>query len=203
MMQALYEFEGFLHAPRELPPLVRLALVHYQFETIHPFMDGNGRVGRLLTALQLCELDLLPAPLLYLSAYFERNRDEYMDRLLWVSQGGAWTEWIEFFLHGVSDQSRDAIRRSERILDLWNEYQRRLQTTRASALLQKLVDHLFASPVVTVGIARRQLGVTARTAQLNIEKLVDAGIVTEVTGRLRNRVYLAREITDILVAPEA
>lgn len=198
MHKALNEFERFLHAPSDLPALVQLALIHYQFEAIHPFMDGNGRVGRLLISLLLCERGLLPQPLLYLSVYLESHRDAYIDHLLRVSQTGSWSEWIGFFLRGVAEQSRDAISRSQELMDLRKEYQRRVQSPRASALLVQLVDDLFANPAMTIGQARKRLEVTYRSAQQNVEKLVKAGILREHTGRSRNRIYVAPEIVSII-----
>ncbi len=198
MMQALADFEMYLHSTSDLPGLVQLALIHYQFESIHPFMDGNGRIGRLLIALLLCERDYLSQPLLYLSAYFERNRDAYMDNLLRVSQLGAWSEWIKFFLRGVAEQSRDAVERSQRLLDLQQQYRTKVQTARASALLPKLVDQLFASPAITIAQAKDRLGVTYRGAQLNIAKLEKAGILREYTAGSRNRIYIADGILTAL-----
>lgn len=203
MQKTLQEFESFLHTRSELPALVQLALIHYQFEAIHPFRDGNGRIGRLLISFLLCERGLLPKPLLYLSAYFERNRDAYVDGLLRVSQKGAWKEWIEFFLRGVAEQSRDAIARSQDLLGLWEEYRQALQTARASALLLQLVDSLFANPAITVPRAKELLKVTYPSAQQKIETLVSAGILREVTGRKRNRVYLAPKILSIITLKAA
>ncbi len=115
MNEALQAFERFIHEPSRLPPLIRLALIHYQFEVIHPFRDGNGRLGRLLITLLLCMEAILPTPLLYLSAYLERNRQEYYHRLLRVSQAGEWDEWLIFFLRGVAEQAMDAVERSDRL----------------------------------------------------------------------------------------
>jgi Fic family protein len=192
----LKEFEQFLNAPSDLPVLIQLALIHYQFETIHPFLDGNGRVGRLLITLLLCDRDCLPQPLLYLSAYLEEHRDAYMDHLLRVSQTGDWMPWIRFFLQGVAEQSRDAINRSRAMLDLWQEYRRRIQSTKAPARALHLVDELFASPVLTSKRAREILGVTFRSAQQNIDKLVAAHILREATGKPKNRIYLATGILE-------
>ncbi len=203
MNKALDAFERFLHTPTELPFLIQLALIHYQFETIHPFMDGNGRIGRLLIPLLLCERGNLPQPLLYLSGYFEQNRDAYSDRLLRVSQTGAWSEWVQFFLQGVNDQSKDAVRRSTRLLNLWQQYRDKMQAARSSALLLQLVDELFAFPAVTITYAQRQLGVTYRSAQLNVQKLVDAGILKEQTGRKRKRIFTAPEIVAIIAVEKA
>ena len=202
MKQALDRFEKYLHSDSEFPPLVRLALIHYQFEAIRPFLDGNGRIGRLLTTLLLCTENLLPQPLLYLSAFFERQRDRYYDLLLEVSRKGAWTPWISFFLRAVAHQARDAIARSDRLLALWHRYRTTLQEARASALLLQLVDDLFADPAITNPGAARRLGITPRSAQLNINKLVAAGILVEATGQKRNRVYAAPAIIDIADQPD-
>lgn len=194
MERALDLFEKYLHAEPRLPVLVRLALIHYQFEAIHPFLDGNGRIGRLLITLLLCVDGMLPQPLLYLSAYFEQHRDEYYHRLMEVSRSGDWNAWILYFLNGVEVQSRDAIERSDALLSLWGSYRDRLQEARASALLLRLVDELFSYPAINSGMAAASLGVTFASAQANIDKLIAAGILVEATGQKRNRVYVAREI---------
>ena len=198
MKQALYAFETYLHTPSRFPPLIRLAMIHYQFEAIHPFLDGNGRIGRLLITLLLCTQRLLPQPLLYLSAFFERFRDDYYNLLLSVSQKGKWENWIRFFLRAVATQARDAIRRSDRLLALWRDYRIRMQEARASALLLQLVDELFEYPAITNRRAANRLSITARSAQLNVQKLLNAGILQEATGQQRNRVYIAPEIIRIL-----
>jgi len=198
MKQALNVFETYLHTPSRFPPLIRLAMIHYQFEAIHPFLDGNGRIGRLLITLLLCTQRLLPQPLLYLSAFFERFRDDYYNLLLSVSQKGKWENWIRFFLRAVATQARDAIRRSDRLLALWRDYRIRMQEARASALLLQLVDKLFEYPAITNRRAANRLSITARSAQLNVQKLLNAGILQEATGQQRNRVYIAPEIIRIL-----
>jgi Fic family protein len=198
MMQALKELEVYMGTPCELPLLVKLGLVHYQFETIHPFMDGNGRIGRLLITLILCERGCLPQPLLYLSAYFERNRDAYMDHLLRLSQQGNWVDWIRFFIQGIAEQSRDAIRRAEKVYDLWDDYTKKVQSARASALATKLVDDLFESPAITVPQAAKRLNITFRSAQNHIDNLANLGILKEATGRQRNRIYIAPGIIDLI-----
>lgn len=202
MNESLDKFEKYLHTPSPLPPLVRFALIHYQFEAIHPFLDGNGRIGRLLLTLLLCAEELLPQPLLYLSAFFERNRQDYYRLLLSVSQAGAWTEWVSYFLRGVAEQSRDAVRRANRLLNLRQEYRTRLQSARSSALLLQLVDELFSFPAIAVTTAAKRLKVTPRAAQLNINKLIKAGILREVTGRARNRLFVAAELLNIIDAQE-
>jgi Fic family protein len=199
MMESLYDFERFLHSPTTLPPLVRLAMTHYQFEAIHPFRDGNGRVGRLLVALLLVEERLISQPLLYLSAFFEAHRGAYYERLSAVSQNGDWDAWIRFFLQAVAEQATDAVERARRLLALRDTYHGRLQAARASALPMKLVDGLFMSPVVTVVGAMHELDVTHRAASLIVDKLVNAEILTPMTpGLARNRLYFAMEILDLL-----
>jgi Fic family protein len=201
MKQCLDDFERYLHEPSVLPPLVRMAILHYQFESIHPFLDGNGRIGRLLLTLLLCAEKVLPKPLLYLSAYFEKHRDDYYRLLLGVSREGNWLDWIEYFLRGVCEQSLDAIMRSDRLLDLWRDYRNRIQSVKASSRALELVDYIFSSPAVTTARASRHLGVTHLSAQKNIEKLVNHNILREATGRRRNRVYIAQGIVDILDSP--
>lgn len=199
---ALADLERYIHAPSELPFLVQLALIHYQFEAIHPVMDGNGRIGRLLMTLLLCDRGYLPQPLLYLSDYLERHSDAYRDHLLRISQAGTWLDWIDFFLLGITEQARDAVRRSEQLLQLREAYRGDLQASNASASLLRLVDLLFERPAVTIGDAATALAVTHRSARLSIQKLERIGIVTEVTGKERNRVYLATGVVDIVdVAP--
>jgi Fic family protein len=194
LLSVLDAFEKYLHSKDEIPFLVKLALIHYQFEAIHPFEDGNGRIGRLLIPLLLCDHGFLKQPLLYLSSYFERNHDAYADLLLRVSQEGAWIDWVAFFLRGVAEESRDAIRRAKSLSDLREKYRERIQTARSSALLLKLVDRLFESPVVTVSFARSFLKITYPSAQKNIMKLVGAGVLKEDTVRKRNRIFWAPEI---------
>ena len=201
MDEALSQFEAYLHAPSEFPLLIRLAGIHYQFEAIHPFLDGNGRIGRLLITLLLCKEGALKEPLLYLSAFFERNRSEYYRVLLAVSQTGSWADWISFFLRGVTEQSRDAVARSGRLLQLWQNYRHEFQSARSSALQLRLVDQLFAYPAITAAQAAKLLHVTHRSAQLNIDKLIGRGILKEATGKQRNRVFVALEIVKIIEAP--
>lgn len=195
MTEALNQLEKYIHQPPSaIPPLVRLAIIHYQFEAIHPFMDGNGRVGRLLLSLLLCVEKILPQPLLYLSAYFNRHRTTYYRSLLDVSTQNNWTDWILFFLQGVIDQANDAIGCSRKLISLHQEFIERLQAGDHSATVFRLVDHLFTRPATTGAFVASELGVSPKTAYNTIEKLVVAGILKEVTGRKRNKVYLAPPI---------
>jgi Fic family protein len=199
----LRALESFIHQANDLPVLVQLALIHYQFEAIHPFMDGNGRMGRLLITLLLCERGSLPQPLLYLSAYLERHSDAYRDHLLHVSQGGGWTDWIRFFADGVAEQAIDGVQRARQLLALQKQYREQMQGKSHSSLVLRLVDELFASPVITIGRAEEVLKVTFRSAQQNIDKLLKTGILREITGKQRNRVYLAQGIMNLLDEQDA
>lgn len=198
MHQALDNLEMFIHAPSDIPQLVRAGLIHYQFETIHPFLDGNGRIGRLLVILLLIEWGLISQPLLYLSAFFETHRLEYYDQLLAVSQGGEWENWLIFFLKGISSQSQDAINRIERLGQLRSAYQDQLRTERAASRLIQTLDVLFERPILNIRQLESALGVPYRTAQRYVERLLDIGILREVTGRERNRLYRADEIVRVL-----
>jgi Fic family protein len=199
MHETLDRWEKDLHVrPDPLPLLVRLAVAHYQFEAIHPFRDGNGRVGRLLIPLLLCERKRLPQPLLYMSAYFERNRQEYMDRLLSVSTHGAWEPWVAFFLEGVAQCARESLSFADQLLELRDRYHEWVRTARSSGLLGRLIDELFRVPSITIGRATELLQVTPAAASYNLKKLAALDIVSEVTGRTRGQFYIAREILAIV-----
>jgi Fic family protein len=195
MNPALHALERFVaEPPRSIPPLVAAALIHYQFEAIHPFRDGNGRLGRLLITLWLCEKKYLIQPMLYMSAYFERSIQSYNDRLLRVSQNAEWNEWVEYFLLGVAEESLSAEKRTHKLFELHRSYRHRFQGRRSSALLLKLIENLFISPGITTRYAAELLGVTPAAAQRHIDRLVEYSILTEVTGRAKGRIYLARQI---------
>jgi len=196
----LRDFGRFLNGPGDLSVVAQLAVTHYQFETIHPFMDGNGRLGRLLITLMLCERQVLPLPLLYLSVYFEKHDNEYRDLMLDVSRRGAWVEWITFFAKGVGEQARDAV---QRLLDLWRGYRQRVQDAGQPAFVLTLVDRLFAAPAITITGAAKLMNVSFPTAQKYVESLESVGVLTEATGKARKRTYLAREILRLLDEPVA
>lgn len=197
----LDDFIEFLREERSLPVIIQLALMHYQFETIHPFNDGNGRVGRLLITLMLCERQVLPQPLLYLSAYFEQHREEYYDHLLNVSRRAAWNDWIGFFARGIAEQAGDAIIRVQRLQDLQDSYRARLAAQSSSIKPQLLVDVLFGSPFITVNRAAEALDVTFKSASNTIRMLVDHGMLHEMTSQQRYRVFVANEILRLLDEP--
>jgi Fic family protein len=199
LMDCLGAWETFLHDD-SLAPLAHAALAHSQFEAIHPFLDGNGRVGRLLITLLLVAKGVLPAPLLYLSAYFEVTRQEYYARLLAVTEKGQWEEWLHYFFRGVTGQAEDALGRIQRIdalLVRWRE-----QLAGASSKLPWLaLDRFTENPFWTVNGLAARLGVAFTTAQRAIDQLESAGVVVLATEAKRNRVYCARAILDILDEP--
>jgi Fic family protein len=202
MHKALDALERFVNLDTNAwPALVWLAMIHYQFEAIHPFRDGNGRIGRLLITLLLCTKDVLDKPLLYLSAYFERHRQEYYERLLEVSTRGRWVEWIVFFLRGIARQSRDAFRRTKALLDLQQDYQRAVGMAKRSGTQLRLVDLLIERPVVTVALVSARLEITYNAARNNMRRLIEAGILKEVGGRRRNRIYIAERVLDVINKP--
>lgn len=192
----LAAWEKFLNHS-ELPPLITIALAHYQFEAIHPFLDGNGRVGRLLITLFLVEQKILPTPLLYLSAYFEATRDHYYSGLRGVSDRESWNEWLEYFLHGVARTSEDVLSRALRINNLLIDWRNKL-AGHSTIALPRMVDLLAANPFLTVTGAASQLELAFTTAQRAMGHLERNGIVRQVFGAKRDRVYCAQRLLDIL-----
>lgn len=184
MHEALGNLETFLHE-RSLPVLVQAGLAHAQFETIHPFLDGNGRIGRLLITFLLCEREVLRQPLLYISHYLKAHRAEYYDRLTAIRVSGDWEGWLGFFLRAVHAVSVTACDTARAILDLRES----LRGGTASASALRLLDHLFEQPYVSVRMAERYLDCAYVTAAAAIDELVRAGALREVTGQRRNRVF--------------
>ena len=204
VLDQLGDLERFANEDIEMPPLIKCALMHYQFEAIHPYLDGNGRIGRLLITLFLCERKVLSIPLLYLSAYFERDRELYYDRLLNVSETGDWGPWLDYFLEGVAEQAVDALRRTRSVRTLQEKYRRLLQDRRESSNALRLVDELFARPYMTTPLAAILLDVTSAGARGILERLALAGVVEEIPDRWP-RLYVARELLDLInaaVAPQ-
>ena len=193
-LDALDELETFIHGEDKLPLLIKLALIHYQFEAIHPFPDGNGRVGRLIIPLMLCEQKAMSQPLLYLSTFFEKHYDHYIDSMFNVSKSGAWDSWIEFFLEGVRVASENAIRKAHAIQDLHKNYMEQIRSARSSALLAQIVNSLFAIPAITIPNAAQDLNITYNAAKNHIQRLVDLGILKMDTRDERPQWFFATQI---------
>lgn len=198
---ALDGWERFAHDDRHvLPELVRCALLHVQFESIHPFNDGNGRTGRILIPLYLMQRRRLSRPLLYLSAYIDARRRDYYDLLQRTRTHGAWTDWLEFFLRGIAVTARAALVQTQALLDLRTEL---MKETRDVPNADVLIDALFSNPFTTLPATTRVIGKTTPTASALINALRTRGILEEVTGKLRGRVYVVRRILAIIERAES
>ncbi len=193
MHACLDDLEKFFH-DRSLPLLIQLAMGHYQFEAIHPFLDGNGRIGRLLIPFLLVDRGVLSQPLLYLSAYFERYRSDYYDHLLRISQTGDFELWFKFFLTGICEQAKDAEERTVRLVDLQTELRETLLQENMPSNVIKLAELLFATPVLTVKMVEKLLDVSNPTARRVIDTLTTRGTLEEASSRKRNRVFRAPQI---------
>lgn len=199
LMDCMSALENFFHN-RQLPSLIHIALCHYQFEAIHPFLDGNGRVGRLLISLLLVTQRILPSPLLYLSAFFEATREEYYKQLYNVSAKGTWNEWLIYFLNGVALQSEDVLSRAERINELLNKW--KLVVVRGNSQVPvDIVQHFAVNPYVTINKIAEERGIAYSTAQRTIQKLEVAGIVQKTNDNKRDKLYCATQILSILEEP--
>jgi len=186
---ALSDLERFIHSKSGLPTLVQVGLVHTQFETIHPFLDGNGRIGRLLITFLLVEKKLLSRPVLYLSHYFKRYRTEYYERLQRVREFGDWEGWLEFFLTGVAEVSREATGTAASILRMREEYRAKIADGlgRAAGNGHRIMEKLFEHPIITVANVRDWLELTQAGANQLVTRLVNVGVLREITGYKRNR----------------
>ena len=197
--ELLSAFERYIHADDELPPLVRAGLLHVQFETIHPYLDGNGRIGRLLVTLLLEHWRLLTRPLLYLSLFFKRHRQEYYRRLNAVRIDGDWEAWLDFFLDGVATIAEEAVATSRELFTLvTTDRQRIIHHTGVNLLAVQLFERLPSRPVVTAPWVVDALSTTKPTAGRAIQALVEAGILVETTGKTRDRVYAYHAYLDRL-----
>jgi len=194
VLASLDLFERYHHESSEIDPLIRAFMAHYQFETIHPFLDGNGRVGRLLLSLTIYHWLELKSPWLYMSSFFEQHKNDYIDRLFNVSAHGDWKSWIDFCLKGVIAQSEDSIRRIHQLVQLRDKYQKKVADSGGSARLQQLVGGLFQSPVINVPRAQKQFGITYPTAKSDINRLVKIKILKEGPPNIYPRYYFAPEI---------
>jgi len=198
MLEALSDWERYLHDESSEPPLVKCAILHYQLEAIHPFIDGNGRIGRLLITLFLCAQECLSQPLLYLSGFFDQDREAYYDRLLVVSQKGDWRSWIEYFLTGVRQQARSALRDTETVVGLYEQYRSRLKkATRAPVTAALILDELFGNPVFSISRFVKRTGNSFPTTNNGVQFWVKQGLLKETTGQRRHRLFVARELLQL------
>lgn len=198
LQDALADLERFLHQEPTLPILVRCALLHYQFETIHPFLDGNGRLGRLLIVFYLVERQALTQPLLYLSSYFERNRGEYAERLQRVREHGDYEGWIRFFLVGVASESDGATRSAHTLIALAASFRERLRVARVRGQAVDAAETLIANPFVSAPQLARTLGMSRQGAAYVIRALERAGVVQPVARSARSALYVAPEVLEAL-----
>lgn len=187
----LSELERFVHSEDAMPALIRIGLTHAQFETIHPFLDGNGRTGRLLITFLLCQQEILQQPVLYLSHYLKAKRSEYYDHLQRVRNDGGWESWLKFFLRGVWEVSQQATETARAIVDLRERDRRRIveQLGRVAGNALKVHESLFQFPLVSVNAVSDRLGVSYTAANRLIDRLAEVGLLTEATGNSRNRVF--------------
>jgi Fic family protein len=204
MQAALGNLEAFLHDPQPMPALIKIGLAHAQFETIHPFLDGNGRVGRLLIAFLLCEKAILQRPLLYLSYYFKRNRSEYYDRLQAIRDRGDWEGWLRFFLQGVYEVAQEATLTARRIVNLREEH-RTLITQhmgRSAAKALVLLETLYFRPIVSAQSVAEVTQLSFANANLLVRQLCQLGLLEEFTGQRRNRRFSYRPYLTLFTDPE-
>jgi Fic family protein len=196
----LNQFELFLHDEQTgLPLLIKAGLVHVQFETIHPFLDGNGRLGRLLITFLLCAKDALREPILYLSLYFKTNRAAYYELLDRVRTKGDWEAWLDFFLVGVRDTAEQAASASREILALFNRDREKIETLgRPAASVLRVFQHMQRNPIIAIPSAAKRIGISAPTVAKSLGHMIDLGILEETTGRERHRLFVYRRYLDIL-----
>jgi Fic family protein len=198
MKEALDNFEKFLHTSSPMPVLIHCGLAHAQFETIHPFLDGNGRMGRLLITFLLCEKQILQKPLLYLSIYLKAYRAEYYDRLMAIRNAGDWEGWLRFFLRGVYEVSQASASTARLILEMREKHRALIAENLAnSSNGLKLLDYLFEKPMISIREAEQIMGVSYVTASSVIANMQKAGLLKEITGQKRNKVFRYEPYIDL------
>jgi Fic family protein len=192
VLDCMNALELFLHEERpDLPLLIKAGLVHVQFETIHPFLDGNGRLGRLLITFLLCATGVLREPILYLSLYFKQHRSAYYDLLDRVRAKGDWETWLEFFLTGVRDTAEQAATAARRILAVFEEHRRKIETLgRPAASVLRVFEHMQRNPIVSIPAAAKSIGISAPTVAKSLEHMRHLGLLREITGRQRHRLFV-------------
>ncbi len=190
IMELMGQLESFLHREDPIPPLIKGALLHAQFETIHPFLDGNGRLGRLLITFYLTWQGILEKPLLYLSYFLKRHRAEYYERLNAIRFKGEFEEWVDFFLKGIIEISAQATETARAILALQQDHRLLISAAGISSpLAMRLLDHLFSRPIITIKMVSKMLSTSFANANKLVTRFVDLGLLAEITGRRRNRRY--------------
>ncbi|MCX5975548.1 MAG: Fic family protein [Coprothermobacterota bacterium] len=197
--QKLAELEQYLHADTGLPLLIKIGLVHAQFETIHPFLDGNGRVGRLLITFLLCEQRVLLKPVLYLSYFFKQHRQQYYEELQSVHHAGTWEQWLTFFLRGIAEVSEQATDTARKILSLREAHRHMITENlgRAAGNGHRLLEHLYEHPIVSVNDVLGLIGTTYQAANNLVIRMANSGILREVTGQVRNRRFIYQSYIDL------
>jgi len=199
MIKALGDLEKYMHSKFSYPLLIECGLMHYQFETIHPFLDGNGRIGRLLITFFLCHKEILKKPLLYLSHYFKQNRLEYYDRLMAVRDIGDFESWIRFFLRGVAEVAKEACETSNKILSLKDRDKKKIiEVHKESSKITIFHEKLFERPIVSIKDIAKIMTTTFPTANNICANLVKLGVLKETTGKARNKLFAYKNFLDIL-----
>ncbi|WP_262490888.1 Fic family protein [Mycobacterium simiae] len=201
LMKGVSDWEKWIHREDDLPLLIKIAMAHYQFETLHPFSDGNGRLGRLIIALQLVSAEALTYPVLNISPWLEQRKDEYKDRLLAISQTGNFDPWVAFFCEAIHHQADDGVQRIEELLEFQTDLRQKLARIRARGVVNNIAESLLGYPVITISRAAELHGVTYPPARNAIETLVSLGVLRESTGQQYSRVYVCDQIRDIMNRP--
>ncbi len=199
VIPAMGELEKFMHTKDNIPPLVKIALIHAQFETIHPFLDGNGRIGRLLITFYLFWKEILLSPLLYLSFYLKKHRNEYYDLLMRVRTEGAWEDWVKFFLKGICETSEEAISTAREIIVLKENLITKLHENSISSVYAiKLIDLLFDTPLVGVPYVTEKLNMSKQSANELVKRFEKINVLREITGKQRYKRYIFRDYIEII-----